>query len=177
MEQKELLLNTAEYLNAGCGLVRYDNCVNMDIADNPLVNIDIVGTVLDIPFRGERFKGVILSHVLEHLNKKDHVKCLSEIHRVLKPEGTVYIEVPDFIKALQFYLDNFQGRQDYWYMCIYGRDAYSSDVHRSGISEQYLTDLLFDCGFRHLKWVEINKDSALLAVTATKTDELLGNKI
>ena len=160
------------YINIGCGTVRFEDCINMDIAQNPLVDLDVVGSVLAIPFGKEVFKGVIFSHVLEHLFKREHAKALYEIRRVLKPEGTVYIEVPDFTLATQYFLENRKGRRDYWYMCVYGREDYESDVHKSGITEQYLTDLLFDCGFTKLKWADIDKEEAILAVIATKAEEM-----
>ncbi|HBH13817.1 MAG TPA: hypothetical protein DDX29_12025 [Clostridiales bacterium] len=167
-----------EYLNAGCGTVRYDGCVNMDVSDNnAFVDIDIVGSVLDIPFPAERFKGVIFSHVLEHLPRNKHKRAILEIRRVLKPEGTVYIEVPDLLAACQFYVENNTGRRDYWYQCIYGRNEYGSDQHLSGLTEVDLTDLLFDCGFGKLEWLDLDKGQALLAVKAYKLAELPGNRL
>src|SRR3990172_9594777 len=160
----ESLLEEAEYLNAGCGTVRYDNCINMDIVKNAYVDADIVGSVLSIPFPAERFKGVIFSHVLEHVSRNEHKLALLEIRRVLKQDGTLYVEVPDFELALQYYLSNKRGRKDYWYQCIYGRNEYNSDQHKSGLSEQYLTDLLFETGFSNLRWIDIDKEEAILAV-------------
>lgn len=171
------IIENAEYLNAGCGTIRYKNTVNMDIAANPLTIPDVVGSVLKIPFADEKFKGVIFSHVLEHLLIREHRIALCEIRRVLKPKGTVYIEVPDFDMVLKHYINNFQGKKEYWYQCIYGREDYASDVHKSGISEQYLTDLLFDCGFTNLKWIDIPKQHAIIAVVAEKADEIPRGKI
>jgi predicted SAM-dependent methyltransferase len=164
------LLEDAEYLNVGCGTLRYENCINMDTVKNPLIDADIVGNVLKIPFKEERFKGVIFSHVLEHLPRDKHMNALLEIWRVLKKDGTVYIEVPDLDLSIQAYLDNLKGLRDYWYQCIYGRDTYESDRHLSGITEQYLTDKLFECGFAHLKWIDIPKDQCLIGVKATKVE-------
>jgi len=166
-----------EYLNAGCGTVSFDNCINMDLIKTKLVNSDVIGSVLDIPFRDNSFKGVIFAHVLEHLFKREHRRALLEIRRVLKDDGKVYIEVPDFELALKYFLENFRGRKEYWYMCVYGREDYASDVHKSGITEQYLTDLLFLCGYGHLEWVDISKEEALMAVVATKLKELPSGKI
>lgn len=46
----------------------------------------------DLPFKDETFDGVIAQAVLEHV--LDPWRCASEIHRVLKPGGTVYAETP-----------------------------------------------------------------------------------
>jgi len=168
MEDKMKDLEGFEYLNAGCGTVRFDNCINMDIAENDFVDADIIGSVLNIPFPAERFKGVFFAHVLEHLMKEEHLQAFMEIRRVLKPEGIVYIEVPDFELAIKYWQENRRGRRDYWYQCIYGRSAYFGDQHKSGITEQYLTDLLFDTGFCHLRWLDLEKEEALIALIATK---------
>ncbi len=161
-----------EYINIGCGTVRYQNCINMDIANIPkMIDVDIIGSVLAIPFDKETFKGAIFSHVLEHLFMREHKFALLEIRRILKENGTLYLEVPDLEKSMEFFLSNFKGRKEYWYMCIYGREDYATDVHKSGITEQYLTDLLFECGFGHLKWFPKAKEDAILALIATKLNE------
>lgn len=159
-------ISKCQFINIGCGTQRFNNCVNMDIAQNSKVDADVIGTVLSIPFPNCRFKGVILSHVLEHLEMRNHKQALFEIRRVLVESGNVFIEVPDFETSCRKFLENSQGRKDWWYMTIFGRGAYEGDEHRSGITRQYLTDLLFDCGFGRLKWPSDNED--FITVIATK---------
>lgn len=167
--------DTAEYLNIGCGNSRFPNCINMDVADNKYTFVDIVGSVLDIPFPDERFKGVIFSHVFEHLYQSEHNRALIEIRRVLKIGGSLYLECPDLMLACKYFNENFQGLRDYWYQCLYGRNLYGSDQHKSGVTEEYLTDLLFSHGFGHLKWSNRIKD-ANLCVIAEKLEETLLEK-
>ncbi len=52
----------------------------------------IVCDAHDLPFRNGTFDGVIVQAVLEHV--VDPVRCVSEIHRVLKDDGLVYAETP-----------------------------------------------------------------------------------
>ena len=61
-----------------------------DIAITPL--IQIVVDANDIPFEENTFDAVIAQAVLEHVT--DPVQCVSEIHRVLRPEGLVFAEIP-----------------------------------------------------------------------------------
>lgn len=169
-------LNECEYLNVGCGNVRFPNCCNMDIAKNKYTYVDIVGDVLNIPFPDERFKGVIFSHVLEHLYQKNHPRAIQEIRRVLKPEGSLYLEVPDLMLACKYFIENFQGRKEYWYLCIYGRNLYEGDTHKSGITQEYLTDLLFTYGFGHLNWKTRGDKEPALIVVAEKLEKTLLEK-
>ncbi len=46
----------------------------------------------DLPFRNETFDGVIIQAVLEHV--LEPIRCVNEIHRVLKHDGIVYSETP-----------------------------------------------------------------------------------
>jgi SAM-dependent methyltransferase/uncharacterized protein YbaR (Trm112 family) len=46
----------------------------------------------DLPFRSASFDGVICQAVLEHVI--DPPRCVQEMHRVLKPRGLAYAEIP-----------------------------------------------------------------------------------
>jgi len=54
--------------------------------------IDLVCDAHDIPFQDVCFDGVLIQAVLEHV--VDPWRCVSEIYRVLKPNGLVYAETP-----------------------------------------------------------------------------------
>lgn len=49
-----------------------------------------------LPFENNSFDSILLMNVLEHVY--DHKKLISEINRVLKPDGSLYFYVPFFIK-------------------------------------------------------------------------------
>jgi SAM-dependent methyltransferase len=81
----------ATILNVGAGGTEYGtNVVNLDIA--PGSGIDVVGVAEALPFRDGAFDGVVFQAVLEHV--RDASKALSEIARVLRPGGSVLVEVP-----------------------------------------------------------------------------------
>jgi SAM-dependent methyltransferase/uncharacterized protein YbaR (Trm112 family) len=54
--------------------------------------IDAVVDAHDLPFANGSFDAVVIQAVLEHV--LDPVRCVGQIHRVLKPEGLVYAETP-----------------------------------------------------------------------------------
>ena len=49
----------------------------------------------ELPFHSEMFDYILFLEVIEHLSPIDGVKCLKEIHRVLKRQGKVVISHPN----------------------------------------------------------------------------------
>lgn len=81
----------ASVLNVGAGERTYGpNVVNLDIA--PGRSIHVVGIAEELPFRDGVFDAVVFQAVLEHV--RDASAALREIARVLRPGGSVLVEVP-----------------------------------------------------------------------------------
>ena len=64
--------------------------VESDVSFGPRTTL--ISDAHDIPFADHTFDAVIAQAVLEHV--VDPQRCVAEIHRVLKPDGLVYSEVP-----------------------------------------------------------------------------------
>lgn len=64
--------------------------LHMDV--NPNMNVDIVADASHLPFKNSAFTLVICRFVLEHV--EDPITVVSEIYRVLKPGGIIYIDMP-----------------------------------------------------------------------------------
>jgi SAM-dependent methyltransferase len=85
------LASTATIANVGGGTHRYGpNVLNIDI--EPLPGVDVIGVAEQLPLADGSCDGVILQAVLEHV-RSAHL-TLSELHRVLKPAGLLFVEVP-----------------------------------------------------------------------------------
>ena len=81
-------------LNIGAGKSVYDNRIkNLDIDNGE--NIDFVGNAEDLPFSDNSVDLIICQEVLEHTQNFN--KVLSEMYRVLKPKGQLYLQVPFII--------------------------------------------------------------------------------
>ncbi len=63
------------------------NVINVDIY--PWANVDIIADAHDLPFLDNSLDGVITTWTIEHLKYPD--KVISEIFRVLKPGGYLYL--------------------------------------------------------------------------------------
>lgn len=69
-----------------------------DIRDTEAV--DVVADIMDEwPFDADRFDGIVLSHVVEHLSQNDVVHVLRECARVGRVGGWVEVSVPVGVNA------------------------------------------------------------------------------
>ena len=67
----------------------------------------VVGTINHHPFgRNQAFDGVVLSHVLEHI--RDVEVALANVRDLLKPDGWLYVEVPDAARYCECLIAPFQ---------------------------------------------------------------------
>ncbi len=91
------LPQTYTLLDIGCGDKPYKNLfanassyIGLDIVDGP--EVDVVGKAWNLPFEDNSFDVIISTQVLEHTEKVE--KTVSEIQRVLKPGGKLFISAP-----------------------------------------------------------------------------------
>lgn len=107
-------------LNVGAGHTRLDPRVrNLDIFAGP--NIDYVGRAESIPLPEASVDLVLTQETLEHV--ADPFKAIQEIHRVLKPGGTLYLQLP-------FIIGYHPGPTDFW---RYTREGIIRLVESSGL--------------------------------------------
>ena len=78
-------------LDIGCGTAKAAGAIGMDVV--PLATADIVGDLGErpYPFADGTFDAIYLNDVIEHL--PNTIKTMEEIHRILRPNGRVYIRV------------------------------------------------------------------------------------
>ena len=81
-------------LNLGAGFDNAEGFVRLDCS--PHAPADVRGDMCALPFGDCTFDEIKAHHVLEHIEKRDHVRALNECHRVLAPGGTIEVEVPVF---------------------------------------------------------------------------------
>lgn len=97
------LADDTRMLELGCGPKKlWDRSVTLDL--NPLSKADVIHDLnaFPYPFDDNAFDLVVAEHVIEHLD--DVIRVMEEIHRIVRPGGTVYIEVPHF-SSRDFFTD------------------------------------------------------------------------
>jgi len=83
-------------LDVGCGSQQYREFLNYQQYFGIEWSVDkrppVVADVTQIPFRDAAFDSALCTEVLEHLPEPG--RCLDEIHRVVKPGGSVFVTAP-----------------------------------------------------------------------------------
>lgn len=132
-------------LNLGCGTDIREEWVNLDIAPLPGVNVVHDLSTLPLPFADEEFDHIRAQDILEHL---EYIPLLKELHRIMKPEGTISIRVPHFTSHHNFndptHKKMFSSKTLNFFVsgASYGRDYYF-DFH---FTKNVHTRITFDKG-------------------------------
>ena len=58
------------------------------------IKFDLIKTDGKLPYKENYFDAFIASEVLEHMDDEELKKCITEIHRILKPNGIAIITIP-----------------------------------------------------------------------------------
>jgi SAM-dependent methyltransferase len=166
-------------LHLGCGPVRLEGFINIDIAPAPLA----MNVLWGLPFDDGTVATVYLSHLLEHLFYPTDVMALfGEIYRVLKPGGVVRVVVPDIAKCLAAYARGdqafFAARREnfsWWpadasllenfltYAGVGPEPRYLFESHKYGYDFETLAKALAKAGFAEITHSEFqcSRESAL----------------
>jgi predicted SAM-dependent methyltransferase len=86
-------------LNIGCGYDVKDGYINLDVIDYGGNVIHDMNT-FPYPFENNTFDEIYASHILEHLNNFN--KVITELHRILKPDGILIVYAPFFLNTKYF---------------------------------------------------------------------------
>lgn len=140
-------------LHLGCGRRFIPDYVHIDLASAP--HIDHVSDVRDLSFVPSDTVDVIYAcHILEHFGRLEFIDVLKEWRRVLKPNATLRISVPDFAACANIYYERGleDGLSGLIGLVMGGqRDQY--DFHKMIFDEPFLTTILSEIGFHDIaRW-------------------------
>ncbi len=129
-----------------------------DIEARP--EVDFVGDASDLSqFADNSIEEIYASHILEHFHYAldgELLAVLKEWHRVLVPQGMLYISVPDLRKICWLFLNPDLNMHDRRILlaALYGGHINAYDVHRAGFDLEILTYFLREAGFSAYEQVE-----------------------
>lgn len=144
-------------LNIGCGTSKLEGYINIDF--DPQFKPDMVLDIReDLPFGDAEIDEIISTHLIEHIEYPLWHGVFKEFYRVLKPEGKLLLEYPEFGVITKYFLTNHQGRRDFWRAVIYGGQQVKGDYHVSPVVTSLLIQKLALWGFKELRRVDARED-------------------
>lgn len=119
-------INNIEYLNIGCGPNPNQSFVNLDYNWTPEIDIcwDLNNGTL--PFKDNSFIGIFSEHCFEHISLEKFKMNMLDVYRILKPNGTLRLIMPDG----ELYLDIYQKRKQGSNQKMPYEHGYISPMHR-----------------------------------------------
>lgn len=124
-----------------CFIERFEALKNLDYTtadiESPLAKVKM--DLHHVPFDDNTFDVVFCNHVMEHVD--DYIRCMSELHRVLRPNGWAIIQSPqDWTKAHTFedptITDPKERERIFWqndHLRLFGRD-YAQELEKGGFT-------------------------------------------
>lgn len=137
-------------LELGCGERPYEDgrgWVHMD--ERPLPHVEITGKIeqLESYVRPDSVDEIRAAHILEHFPWNDTLDVLTSWRNVLKPGGTVYIEVPNLMWQARALANSSVSHFEVVNL-IFGDQDYPGNFHMTGFTEDTLSHYLVSAGFK-----------------------------
>ncbi len=129
-----------------CFHKRFQQQENLDYLTADIVSpiADMHFDLHDIPLEDNRFDVIFCNHVMEHVN--DHLRCMQELFRVMKPGGWAIMQVPQDFDIAEVYEDASitspeEREKHFWqydHVRLFGRD-YPDWLRKAGFEvEEYI---------------------------------------
>lgn len=119
---------------------------NLDIREGP--GVDIVADLNEpLPIESESYYGVFCQFLLEHLRVPRLRPFISEVHRILTPEGIAVIITANLLEQAKVLIEREEWNDDLIQMVYGGNPDYPENYHHLGLSPQYAIKLFREAGF------------------------------
>lgn len=153
--------NSAVRLHLGCGGMRWQDFVNVDLhpATESEIDSSRSGCIADA-YADMRRLGlpdgsvdeIFTAHTLEHFTKWEAEDMLEDWHRMLKPGGRLVIETPDFWRCVLWLFHPSGRKRHLGRTQFYGNqwDRLDYETHRYLWSARELSRLLARIGYRQI---------------------------
>ena len=137
--------NSPIKLHLGCGKKRKLDRINIDW--NKSKATDFVQDINALPLKEQSVVSIESYHVVEHLSEKDAIRTFENWYKILKLNGQLIIECPDFDETVREYLNGNTKR----IYDVYGMRRFPGDAHLFGYNFERLKSALSTVGFSEIK--------------------------
>ncbi len=140
-------------LNLACGLDYQEGYINSDLYPSPSAKIDAQLDVSKLPYEDNSVDEIRALHIIEHFDFHEAVRVLLEWNRVLKPNGKLIIETPDFLESCKKFVNDPLMRIDL-YGQFFAQPWIPGLIHKFLFTEEQLINHLSWSKFRDFKRIE-----------------------
>lgn len=126
---------------------------NVDMRPGPKVTL-VADLNEPLPIESESYDGVFSKFLLEHIRLPKLRGFISEIHRILKPEGIAVIVTSNLLEMARVLTEREQWNDDLIYMVFGGDPDESWNYHHSSLSPEYAVRLFMEVGFHRVEIFE-----------------------
>ena len=153
---------------------------NLDIRAIPTV--DIVADISQgLPLEDSSFDGLFAQYFLEHVSWRKMRDVVSEIHRILKPNGIAVLVTANLEEQCKLALDWFKdGKGEKVSEMIFGSqefDNWDAGAHHCGFSPESATKLFKEAGFNRVQIVPHPVSKSDLIIEATKSGVVITRQL
>ncbi len=155
-------------LHLGCGPNYLEGYINIDKYDHSIADFNY--DILNLPFDNNSVVEIYSSHLIEHLSYEEFEKGINEWFRILRKEGKLIMQFPDLIKCMQHFINNKDGKREYWRKTIYGLQTNEGHFHKNGFTFDEIKKTLLKKGFKKIIKFEGNipRTTPSIEITAIK---------
>ena len=135
-------------LHLGCGQRYLPGYIHIDVCNEKHIDMQMDIRKLD-GIADNTVDDIYASHVLEHFKRNEIYDILKEWNRVIKPDGTIHIAVPNFLACVEQYNQQKYLPELIGLICGGQKDTY--DMHTMIFDDKLLTQFLEETGFTDVK--------------------------
>ena len=136
----EAIRDTRKKIHLGCGDIILSTWRNVDFYT---MEADCHRELDDLVSLGE-FDIAYSCHALEHVGRERGKSFLKAWFECLKPDGVLYLCIPDIEGICERFNDN----PDWFINCLYGLQINEGHYHKWGYTEKSIRQALMEVGFQ-----------------------------
>ena len=158
-------------LNLGCGIYYKPGYINIDKFESDIA--DEVADICHLQYEDNSVDEIEASHIIEHFDVITLPFLISEWFRVLKPDGKLVIEAPNFNKGYLRLLTRRNLKKRNTLRFLFGVDL-PGNTHKIGLTPKFLKKGLISAGFINLNSIKPQsfKDQKSFRIQAQKPEKI-----